>query len=261
MYICSKLVARFKKMMEKSVEDEALVSDASIRRKVSSSKAAIVPRVSLQVQRSERTRNALLTAAEKIFARDGFEASRIEDIASEAGRSRGAFYANFDNKTEVFLALRTRAMQSRAREIRGRLTAAVDEDARIAAVQRHIIEQICDRQTLLLQIEFKLFALRHPELLKELADKHIAASVMVHEEELAEFFPNKHDSAETRGKTLAIEALLEGFALNALFSPRDLTLAWLEALLPGLLNVVLGLDGSPDETQKVSDEDAAAVTA
>ena len=250
MYICSEQAARFKKMMKKSVKAEAPLSDAQSRSKVSSSSGAGVPRVSLQVQRSERTRNGLLTAAEKIFARDGFEASRIEDIASEAGRSRGAFYANFDNKTEVFLALRTRAMQRRAREIRERLTAAANEEARVAAIERHIIEQVCDRQTLLLQIEFKLFALRHPELLEELAKKHIEASVLVHQAELAEFFPHKHDSAETRGKTLAIEALLEGFALNAFFSPRDLTVAWLEALLPGLLHVVLGIVDSPDELPK-----------
>src|ERR1700733_5360973 len=102
MYICSTDAGRCKKMVEK-------------RKEVAEEEDA--PRSSLQTLRSERTRVALLAAAEKIFARDGFEASRIEDIAAEAGRSRGAFYANFLNKTEVFLALRTRAMQRKAREM------------------------------------------------------------------------------------------------------------------------------------------------
>jgi AcrR family transcriptional regulator len=242
MYICSKVVGRFKKMMGKAVEGDALVSDAPTRDEVSSSNAT-PQKVSLQVQRSERTRNALLAAAEKIFARDGFEASRIEDIASEAGRSRGAFYANFASKTEVFLALRTRAMQHKARTMREQLTAAVDEAARVKAIERHIIEQICDRQSLMLQIEFKLFALRHPEAIAELAEKHIQASVLVHEQELKEFFPDNQNNAETRSKTLAIEALLEGFALNALFSPRDLNISCLELLLPKLLAVVLNAEG------------------
>jgi AcrR family transcriptional regulator len=198
------------------------------------------PRSSLQALRSERTRVALLAAAEKIFARDGFEASRIEDIAAEAGRSRGAFYANFLNKTEVFLALRTRAMQRKAREMRLRLGEASDEAERIAAVNRHIIEQICDTQSLLLQIEFKLFALRHPELREELAERHIDASVSVHEKELKEFFPdNTSQSKETREKTLAIEGLLEGLALNALFSPSVLDLSYLEELAPKLLAEIL----------------------
>src|ERR1700712_5046155 len=83
-----------------------------------------------QTLRSERTRTALLTAAEKIFARDGFEASRIEDIAAEAGRSRGAFYANFENKTEVFLELRSRAARSRAREVKERIDRVSTVEAR-----------------------------------------------------------------------------------------------------------------------------------
>src|ERR1700733_16316312 len=85
--------------------------------------------VSRQALRSERTRSALLTAAEKIFARDGFEASRIEDIAAEANRSRGAFYANFASKTEVFLALRSRVARRRAREVKDR----IDRDSRVEA--------------------------------------------------------------------------------------------------------------------------------
>lgn len=61
------------------------------------------PGESRQDLRTAATREALLAAACKIFVRDGFEASRIEDIAAEAGRSRGAFYVNFSNKAEAFL--------------------------------------------------------------------------------------------------------------------------------------------------------------
>src|SRR5258708_35077140 len=70
-------------------------------------KSALVPRgESRQHLRTAATRKALLEAACHVFVRDGFEASRIEDIAAEAGRSRGAFYVNFANKAEAFLALR-----------------------------------------------------------------------------------------------------------------------------------------------------------
>ena len=60
-----------------------------------------------QGERTQATRTALLASAERIFARDGFEAARIEDIALDAGRTRGAFYANFDGKAEIFIALRS----------------------------------------------------------------------------------------------------------------------------------------------------------
>jgi AcrR family transcriptional regulator len=96
--------------------------------------------VSRQALRSERTRTALLSAAEKIFARDGFEASRIEDIAAEASRSRGAFYANFATKTEIFLALRSRAARRRARELKERIDQVFGIQARYDAVIRYILE-------------------------------------------------------------------------------------------------------------------------
>ena len=198
------------------------------------------PHGSRQAYRSERTRSALLTAAQTVFARDGFDATRIEDIAAEAGRSRGAFYANFQSKTELFLELRNSAIRHRARELRERIESVTGEAARHAAVTRYLIEQICDRETLLLQIEFKLFALRHPERLAELAAKHLEASTSVHRQELSDFFSDHDKTVENdHRKTLAIEALLEGFAINALFSPQVLTPAHLEELIPRLVGEIL----------------------
>jgi AcrR family transcriptional regulator len=203
--------------------------------------------VSRQAVRSERTRSALLTAAEKIFARDGFEASRIEDIAAEANRSRGAFYANFASKTEVFLALRSRAARRRARELKERIDQSVGEQARYDAVIGYLLEKICDSRTLLLQIEFKLFALRHHDLLPELSEKHLATCCSVNQEELHEFFTERgHDQTQMRRDTLAIEAILEGFAVNALFGPGVLTGNYLEQTVPQLLAMIFH-PTSPDQ--------------
>ena len=198
---------------------------------------AASPRQSLK---SERTRADLLRAAEVIFARDGFEASRIEDIAAEADRSRGAFYANFNNKTEVFLALRSIATRRNALAIRERIESIHDDAARYDAIIRHILEQICDTHTQLLQIEFKLFAIRHPEMLAELSEKHLDASTSINCQELSDIFPSKRkNTEEMRRTTLAIEAILEGFALNARFSPQVVDARYLEELVPDLLAKIL----------------------
>jgi AcrR family transcriptional regulator len=213
---------------------------AVVEKKVPGSGAGSPKQSSGQTLRSERTRSALLTAAEKIFARDGFEASRIEDIAAEAGRSRGAFYANFENKTEVFLELRSRAMLAKAIEFREIYNKVSGDDARQTAIHRHILENICNSQSILLQIEFKLFALRHPDMLPELAEKHLEASTSVHQRELSDLFEPSDLVPETnRRKTLAVEAILEGFALNMLFGPKVVTPEYLEQLIPKLLSEVL----------------------
>ena len=227
MYICSNVVDGFKKMNRR-----AKISSSHVSQTVQTP-------ASRQALRSERTHIDLLHAAEKIFARDGFEASRIEDIATEAGRSRGAFYANFANKTEVFLALRSRAALRNARTLRERIQGLQTDEARYAAIMRYLLEQICDTQTQLLQIEFKLFALRHPDMLAELSEKHLEASASINRRELSDLFPEKNEKrAETRRHTLAMEALLEGFALNARFSPRDMTEKYLTKLLPQLLDTI-----------------------
>ncbi|MCO5733390.1 TetR family transcriptional regulator [Rhizobium sp. SSA_523] len=49
------------------------------------------------------TRAAVLAAAEKMFFEKGVTSSRLEDIASAAGVTRGAVYWHFASKTDLFL--------------------------------------------------------------------------------------------------------------------------------------------------------------
>ena len=55
----------------------------------------------------------MIQSAEKVFARDGFEAAKLEEIAADAGYTRGAFYANFDSKEDLFFALLEREISAR----------------------------------------------------------------------------------------------------------------------------------------------------
>lgn len=51
------------------------------------------------------TRERLLEAAHTLFVEKGFALASVEDIAGTAGYSRGAFYSNFADKTELFVEL------------------------------------------------------------------------------------------------------------------------------------------------------------
>jgi AcrR family transcriptional regulator len=53
----------------------------------------------------EETRARLFEAAAEVFAEHGIGAATIEQIASAAGFTRGAFYSNFDTKDELLLAM------------------------------------------------------------------------------------------------------------------------------------------------------------
>lgn len=56
-------------------------------------------------QRSEETRARILKAAVRRFAIAGYYAASVDDICSEAGVSKGAFYHHFPSKQAIFLAL------------------------------------------------------------------------------------------------------------------------------------------------------------
>ena len=203
-------------------------------------KSLHVPQLSRQAERSATTRAALLEAAEQIFARDGFEAASIEDIALAADRSRGAFYANFESKAELFLALHEQMARKRAIEIRETIQDLADPAAQDHAVKAYLVNETLNERQLLLEIEFKLFAVRRPEMLKALAAKHLEARSRINQEELAPHLPEWRCANEVIGRnTLAIEAILEGLALNHLFHSRVLTSDGIAVLLPELIDTIM----------------------
>jgi AcrR family transcriptional regulator len=56
-------------------------------------------------EKQAETRTRLLDAAERVFLRRGLQGSSVEEIAAEAGFTRGAFYSNFQSKDELFVEL------------------------------------------------------------------------------------------------------------------------------------------------------------
>ncbi len=52
-----------------------------------------------------RTRARLLEAGERVFAAQGFHETTVEDVATAAGFTRGAFYANFTDKADLLLTV------------------------------------------------------------------------------------------------------------------------------------------------------------
>ena len=58
-----------------------------------------------QRERSETTIRALVEAARNRFARDGYEAASLDEVARLAGVTKGALYHHFGGKRELFLAV------------------------------------------------------------------------------------------------------------------------------------------------------------
>lgn len=59
----------------------------------------------LRIERSERSRTAILDAALELFSHRGYGATSMRDIASKAGVSTGSVYHHFADKEAIFQAL------------------------------------------------------------------------------------------------------------------------------------------------------------
>ena len=58
-----------------------------------------------RVERKAQTRADLVVAARTVFLRRGFHGASLEEIAQEAGYTKGAVYSNFEDKAALFLAV------------------------------------------------------------------------------------------------------------------------------------------------------------
>ena len=85
--------------------------------------------------RSGSTRDAILDAALVVVARDGLLASRMEDVAAEAGVSRQSVYYHFHSREEVLAALLERGLVDLAEAVRARTLEGPVEGFVVAAVE------------------------------------------------------------------------------------------------------------------------------
>ncbi len=68
-------------------------------------RARVVDPPGLRAAHVRDTRRALLTAARELFAANGFQATRTEEIVQRAGLTRGALYHHFRDKEDLFRAV------------------------------------------------------------------------------------------------------------------------------------------------------------
>ena len=119
--------------------------------------------LSKQQLRTRETQARLLDAAEEVFVRDGYEAAQLDEIAARAERSKGAVYTHFESKEDLFLALFEHRTRSYVAKLVSQLRNCANRKESLEAFRDFYIGLVTDRTWPILTLEFKLFALRHPE--------------------------------------------------------------------------------------------------
>jgi AcrR family transcriptional regulator len=194
-------------------------------------------------QRTEATRRGLLHAAKRIFARDGFEAARIEDIAGATGHTRGAFYAHFNSKEDLFFALFEQEAGERLRDLRAVMERCTSSRDRLRELRKFYVARACDRQWVMLALEFKLFALRHPKLRARLARTHRRIRESLKMEMIGDLIPElTRDRKESREvRRVALEAVLNGLVLEHAYDPETISQAQAVAVLGRMFDVLMAV--------------------
>jgi AcrR family transcriptional regulator len=126
-----------------------------------------------QEERRRVTRRRLLDAAAAVFARRGYAAASVDEIAREAGYSTGAIYWHFDGKDDLFLAMAAEFAVDRVRELT-ELIGAEDVDGALRGLlagDQWMERLAADPVRFRVAMEFRNYAQERPEVREALATR------------------------------------------------------------------------------------------
>jgi AcrR family transcriptional regulator len=176
-------------------------------------------------EKQANTRSSLMESAAQVFAQRGLQQASIDDVAERAGYTKGAFYANFDSKEELFLAMLDERFAERLEEIERVVDTdqAPEEQARQAGAD-FTRAVIADPEWERLFFEFSAYAARNEGFRSELVTRYRALRARVTElyrrrmerEGLKEPLPLDQITLMTfaMAKGVALEKLLEPDAVD-----------------------------------------------
>ncbi|HEY2636587.1 MAG TPA: TetR family transcriptional regulator C-terminal domain-containing protein [Solirubrobacteraceae bacterium] len=172
--------------------------------------------------RKAQTRERLLAAARRVFARRGYHRALLEDVAEEAGFSTGAVYSNFAGKEDLFLTLLEELIEEQTTELAAAVAGGATVEARAEEGARMFTALLGrEPELFLLFIEFWAQAVREPELRTRFAARYgriregLAELLETGARELGVELPLPPVEL-----AIAIDALADGFALQKLADPE-----------------------------------------
>jgi AcrR family transcriptional regulator len=174
-------------------------------------------------EKQAHTRSCLMKSAAKVFTRRGLQQASIDEVAEDAGFTKGAFYANFKNKEELFLAMLDERFSERIEDIEeviaGEGTSA--EKARRAG-DDFTKMIVADPEWERLFFEFTAYAARNEEFRQELVTRYrsmrdrIATAMRARHEEFGIESPLPFDQV-----AMMTCAMANGFALEKMLEGDD----------------------------------------
>jgi AcrR family transcriptional regulator len=192
--------------------------------------------------RTQETQSKILDAAEAIFSAQGFEKTQLEEVAAHAGYTRGAIYAHYSSKEDLFLALMEHRVLTKFGAIRHAIEIEPDISKRPEIFKRWITAKLGDHSWGTLMLEFKLYALRRPrsrEKLQHMYDLMFRSSGNDFIELLFGDGLDQVTRAAAERRLAVMGATLSAVILESHFRPKLLPKAHLQEVLEELFEALI----------------------
>jgi AcrR family transcriptional regulator len=171
-------------------------------------------------EKQQRTRSSLLRAASQLFCTQGLEGASVDQIAQAAGYTKGAFYANFKSKEELFLVMLDERFCSELERIDHALVGAQEPHTEAHSAAADFIHFAGDEDWPQLYFQFVAHAARDDEFRQELATRQQAMR-----ERLTETFTRWQQGFDTESPlplediTAMIYFMADGFLVDRMIEP------------------------------------------
>jgi len=188
----------------------------------------------------EDRRAEILAAARACFIRNGYAHTRVEDIAREAGLSKGGVYCHFSTKREIFDALYSEQQARTAAVVVDSADSGAPAAALLARLGSAVVQNFAedDKDHGKFLIVLAEMGIREPEVLDRVAGAHWR-----YVESLTSILSKGQASGELRevdSEAVAlclkffVDGIEQGLALGYTFDRQRLVAAALDLLLTGL---------------------------
>jgi AcrR family transcriptional regulator len=192
-----------------------------------------------RAEKQAETRRLLLEAAEDVFRRRGFAGATVEEIAEQAGFSRGAFYSNFESREQLFIELLHKRVYDEFTRMLERTPRKRTARAQMRSTAREFARRYerGERWLFELWLECLAYAARHPEFASLPAtfwrgNRELTARTV--DSTFAQV--GKRPPIESKHIATALTALDIGLAIQNLVDPEEVPLD----LYPKLYDLLFG---------------------
>jgi len=178
-----------------------------------------------------------------VFVRDGYEGAQLDEIAATAGRSKGAVYTHFKSKEDLFLALFEDRTRTYIEALISSLRRCTSRKQSLEAFREFFVGLVGDRTWPILTLEFKLYALRHPES-KERFRKAFEMSKATSDRGLDEQMFGQLKGEQKTDHELSLIALgpiVSGLILESHFEPEMLSEKALRRILGRVFDALIAV--------------------